>query len=88
MNRLLVGLAVLLLSGCSVFLPRDKDPVRVCGERTPIWVYNAERTDSFVGAYAQLCYTEWRSPGMEPSDSASDSSRVVTPVEALLRGRP
>lgn len=77
-------LALLLSTGCSLFLPREKHPERVCGPRTPIY---DDADPTRVLAWAQVCYTVWRTPGIDPNSlegdqdvEVADSTTTITPA--------
>lgn len=56
---LLILLALLMLTGCDTFLPREKHPVRKCGEPRPIY---DDADSTHVLAWARVCVTVWEVP--------------------------
>lgn len=80
---LLIPLALLMLTGCDIFFPREKHPERICTEPQPIY---DDADGTRVLAWVIVCYTVWRTPGIDPASlegdadvEYSDSTRTVVP---------
>jgi hypothetical protein len=81
MRALLLILMTLLLTACGTFLPYEKHPHRVCTDRQAI---HDDADSTHVLAWAIVCYTVWRTPGIDTTSAEGAADVEVTDSTVTL----